>query len=135
LSNVIPQVHPTSSYIVRCDIIKNDYVVGGDLLAAFDRGDANIGQLIQYQPSNYAWVKVNDGSRSSITVSIWNQIDQPVHFRDTSVSIMLLIKPREYMNNKRLKKMYDCLFFMSRDGMNLLEILSYASRVACSYDL
>jgi hypothetical protein len=26
-------------------------------------------------------------------------------------------------------------FFMSRDGMNLLEILSYASRVACSYDL
>jgi hypothetical protein len=100
LSNIVPQVHPTSSYIVRCDIIKNDYVVGGDLLAAFDRGDATIGQLIQYQPSNYAWVKVNDGARSSITVSIWNQIDQPVHFRDTSVSIMLLIKPRDYVNNK-----------------------------------
>jgi hypothetical protein len=100
LSTLIPQVHPTRSYIVRCDIIKNDYVVGGDLLAGFDRGDATIGQLIQYQPSNYERVKVNDGSRSSITVSIWNQIDQPVHFRDTSVSIMLLIKPREYINNK-----------------------------------
>jgi hypothetical protein len=96
----VPQVHPTSSYIVRCDLIKNDYVVGGDLLAAFDRGDATIGQLITYQPSNYAWMKINDGSRSSITVSIWNQIDQPVHFRDTSVSIMLLIKPREYIDNK-----------------------------------
>lgn len=96
LSNSIPQVHPTSSYIVRCDLIKNDYVVGGDLLAAFDRGDATIGQLIRYQPSNYAWVKAHDGARASIKLSIWNQGDKPVHFRDTSVSIMLLLKPRGY---------------------------------------
>ncbi|RAW25491.1 hypothetical protein PC110_g18098 [Phytophthora cactorum] len=100
LSNIIPQVHPTSTYIVHCDLIQNDYVAAGDLLAAFDRGEASIGQLITYQPSNYAWVKVHDGARASITVSIWNQANQPVHFRDISFSIMLLIKPRDYVINK-----------------------------------
>ncbi|KAE9067055.1 hypothetical protein PF010_g27621 [Phytophthora fragariae] len=98
LSNTIPQVHPTSSYIVRCDIIKNDFVVTGDILAAFDRGGASIGQIVRYQPSNYAWVAVHNGPRSTITIRIYNQNDQPVHFRDKSVSIMLLFKPMTVIN-------------------------------------
>jgi hypothetical protein len=53
LSNIIPQIHPSSSFVVRCDLIKNDNVISGDILAAFDRGDAGIGQLINYKPSNY----------------------------------------------------------------------------------
>ncbi|GMF27805.1 unnamed protein product [Phytophthora fragariaefolia] len=51
LSNIIPQIHPTSSYIVRCDLIKNEYVASGDIVSAFDRGDAEIGKLISYKPS------------------------------------------------------------------------------------
>ncbi|KAE9188998.1 hypothetical protein PF005_g19831 [Phytophthora fragariae] len=98
LSNTIPQVHPSSSYIVRCDIIKNDYVVTGDILAAFDRGGASIGQIVRYQPSNYAWVAVHNGPRSTITIRIYNQNDQPVHFRDKSVSTMLLFKPMTVIN-------------------------------------
>lgn len=54
LSNVIPQIHPTSSYILRCGLIKNEYVASGDIVSAFDRGDAQIGQLISYKPSQYA---------------------------------------------------------------------------------
>jgi hypothetical protein len=95
LSNIIPQIHPSSSYVVRCDLIKNDYVLSGDILAAFDRGDAGNGQLINYKPSNYAWVNCHNGARSSITISIYNQDDQPVHFRDISVSIMLLLRPKQ----------------------------------------
>ncbi|GMF39376.1 unnamed protein product [Phytophthora lilii] len=34
LSNIIPQIHPTSSYIVRCDLIKNEYVASGDIVSA-----------------------------------------------------------------------------------------------------
>jgi len=98
LSNIIPQVHPTSSYIMRCDIIKNDYVVTGDILAAFDRGDSQIGEIVRYQPSNYAWVAVHNGPRSAITIRIYNQNDEPVHFRDKSVSIMLLFKPKTVIN-------------------------------------
>lgn len=94
LSNTIPQIHPSSSYVVRCDLIKNDYVISGDIIAAFDRGDAGIGQLINYKPSQYAWVNCHNGSRASITITIYNQDDQPVHFRDTSVSIMLLLRPK-----------------------------------------
>ncbi|RAW23813.1 hypothetical protein PC110_g19756 [Phytophthora cactorum] len=95
LSNIIPQIHPTSSYIVRCDLIKNQYVASGDILSAFDRGDAaQVGQLITYKPIQYAWMNCHNGSRLSITISIYNQNDQKVKFRDTSVSIMLLLRPK-----------------------------------------
>ncbi|KAE8985304.1 hypothetical protein PF005_g21750 [Phytophthora fragariae] len=93
-----PFVHPTSSYIVRCDIIKNDYVVTGDIRAAFDQCGASIGQIVRYQPSNYAWVTVHNGPRSTITIRINNQNDQPVHFRDKPVSVMLLFKPVTVIN-------------------------------------
>ncbi|GMF57613.1 unnamed protein product [Phytophthora fragariaefolia] len=95
LSNIIPQIHPTSSYIVRCDLIKNEYVASGDIVSAFDRGDAAIGKLIAYRPSQYAWMNCHNGSRASITLSIYNQNDKKVIFRDTSVSIMLLIRPKK----------------------------------------
>ncbi|EEY68083.1 uncharacterized protein PITG_18528 [Phytophthora infestans T30-4] len=94
LSNTIPQIHPTSSYIVRCDLIKNEYVASGDILSAFDRRDAQAGQLISYKPSQYAWMNCHNGARTSITISIYNQNDQKVKFRGTSVSIMLLLRPK-----------------------------------------
>ncbi|GMF24702.1 unnamed protein product [Phytophthora lilii] len=75
LSNIIPQIHPTSSYIVRCDLIKNEYVASGDILSAFDRGDAQVGQLISYKPSQYAWMNCHNGARTSNTISIFNHND------------------------------------------------------------
>ncbi|EGZ11134.1 hypothetical protein PHYSODRAFT_459623, partial [Phytophthora sojae] len=60
LSNIIPQIHPTSSYIVRCDLIKNEYVASGDIVSAFDRGDAAIGKVISYKPSQYAWMNCHN---------------------------------------------------------------------------
>ncbi|GMF66191.1 unnamed protein product [Phytophthora lilii] len=95
LSNTIPQIHPTSSYIVRYDLIKNEYVASGDILSAFNRGDAQVGQLISYKPSQYAWMNCHNGARTSITISIFNQNDTKVKFRDTSVSIMLLLRPKK----------------------------------------
>ncbi|GMF34228.1 unnamed protein product [Phytophthora lilii] len=95
LSNIIPQIHSTCSYIVRCDLIKNEYVASGDTVSAFDRGDAEIGKLISYKPSQYAWMNCHNGSRLMITVSIFNQNDKTVIFRDTSVSIMLLLRPKK----------------------------------------
>ncbi|GMF15928.1 unnamed protein product [Phytophthora lilii] len=93
LSNTIPQIQ---SYVVRCDLIKNEYVASGDILSAFDRGDASVGQLISYKPSQYAWMNCHNGSRSSITISIFIQNDQKkVKFRDTSVSIMLLLRQKK----------------------------------------
>ncbi|GMF13495.1 unnamed protein product [Phytophthora lilii] len=98
LPNIIPQIQPSSSYVVRCDLIKNEYVASGDILSAFDRGDASVGQLISYKPSQYAWMSCHNGSRSSLTISIFNQNDQKVKFRDPSVSIMLLLRPKNLMS-------------------------------------
>lgn len=54
LSNTTPQIHPTSSYIARCGLIKNEYVASGDIRSTCDRGDAEVGQLVSYKPSQYA---------------------------------------------------------------------------------
>ncbi|EEY61568.1 uncharacterized protein PITG_01890 [Phytophthora infestans T30-4] len=55
------------------------YVASGDILSVFDRGDAQVGQLISYKPSH-----------------IYNQNDQKVKLRDTSVSIMLLLREKKH---------------------------------------
>ncbi|EGZ05327.1 hypothetical protein PHYSODRAFT_534297 [Phytophthora sojae] len=94
LSNTIPQISPTSSYVVRCDLIKNDFVASGDIVSVFDKGDSTIGKQIQYFPSHETWCRTHDGPRSTVSISIWNQNDQRVHFRDTSVNIMLLLRKR-----------------------------------------
>ncbi|GMF31477.1 unnamed protein product [Phytophthora fragariaefolia] len=85
---------PTSSYIARCDFIKNEYGVSGDIVSAFDSGDAEIGKLILYKPSQYVRMNCHHGSRSTITVSIYDQKDKTVTFRDTSDSIVSLLRPK-----------------------------------------
>lgn len=92
LSNIIPQVHPASSYVVRCDLVKNDFDVSGEVLAAFNRSGSSIGELMTFSPSEYIWVPAHEGQRSTINISIYDQADRPVHFRDTSVSIMLIFR-------------------------------------------
>jgi len=92
LSNIIPQVHPSSSYVVRCDLVKNDFDVSGEVLAAFNRSGSSIGELVSFNPSEYIWVPAHEGQRSTINISIYDQADRPVHFRDTSVSIMLIFR-------------------------------------------
>ncbi|EGZ30666.1 hypothetical protein PHYSODRAFT_472527 [Phytophthora sojae] len=94
LSNTIPQISPTSSYVVRCDLIKNDFVASGDIMSVFDKVNSTIGKQIQYFPSHETWCRTHDGPRSTVSISIWNQNDQIVHFRDTSVNIMLLLRKR-----------------------------------------
>jgi len=93
LSNITPEIHPSSSYVVRCDLVKNEYDVSGNILTSFPR-PSTVGSLITFQPQNFAWMKCHDGARSSISVSIYDQDDRPVHFRDRSVSIMLIVKPK-----------------------------------------
>lgn len=95
LSNTIPAISPSTSYVVHCDLIKNDFVISGDIMAVFDKGDAGIGKQIQYFPSHETWCRTHDGARSTLTISIWNQNNQPVKFRDNSVNIMLLLRKRK----------------------------------------
>ncbi|KAJ8578123.1 hypothetical protein ON010_g1085 [Phytophthora cinnamomi] len=61
LSNTIPAISPSTSYIVRCDLIRNDFVISGDTMACFDKGNAGIGQQIQYFPSHETWCQTHDG--------------------------------------------------------------------------
>ncbi|KAJ8564215.1 hypothetical protein ON010_g7131 [Phytophthora cinnamomi] len=72
MSNTISAISPSTSYVVHCDLIKNDFVITGDIMAVFDKGDAGIGKKIQYFPSHETWCQTHDGPRTTITLSIWN---------------------------------------------------------------
>ena len=73
-------------------LVKNDFDVSGEVLAAFNRSGSSIGELMTFSPSEYIWVPAHEGQRSTINISIYDQADRPVHFRDTSVSIMLIFR-------------------------------------------
>ena len=98
LSNIIPEIHPSSSYVIHCDLVKNEFDSTGTITACFDRGTSVSGQLIRYQPSQYVWCSTHDGSRATVTVRIFDQNDRPVHFRDQSVSIMLIFRKQSPFN-------------------------------------
>jgi hypothetical protein len=93
LSNITPEIHPTSSYVLRCDLVKNIFDPAGNILTSFPR-PSETGKIITFQPSQYAWMDTHDGARNSITIQIYDQDDKPVKFRDKSVSIMLMIRKK-----------------------------------------
>ncbi|EEY60510.1 uncharacterized protein PITG_13217 [Phytophthora infestans T30-4] len=78
-----------------CDLIKNEYEASGEILSAFDRGDAAVGGLISYKPSQCFWMNCYNGSRSSITMTIYIQNDLRVKFRDSSFSVKLLLRAKK----------------------------------------
>eukprot|EP00644_Phytophthora_capsici_P018658 jgi/Phyca11/131998/e_gw1.126.23.1 len=88
----VPTAGTTSTVSVT---LQDGLYTSGDILSAFDRGDAQSGQLIAYRPSQYAWMNCQNGSRVSITITLFNQNDTRIKLRDTSVSIMLLLRPKK----------------------------------------
>lgn len=92
LSNITPQIHPSSSYVIRCDAIDNKFVPSGDIIAAFNRAGAARGGIIKYEPAESIWCSTINGPRSTLSISIYDQNERPVHFRDESVAIYLIIR-------------------------------------------
>lgn len=94
LSNITPTVHPVTSYMLRCSLVKNDYNVPGDILATFDAQGSSVGQLISVKPTEYNWIPISDGSYASITLTLVDQSERFVRIRDPNLLISILVRPR-----------------------------------------
>jgi hypothetical protein len=89
LSTLPPQVNPVSAYVVRCSLVNNSFTAPPDILTVFTSQGTEAGQLISYQPNEFSWMKVNDGSYSIITITIVDQLERFVKFRDPNLLISL----------------------------------------------
>lgn len=94
LSNITPQVHPISSYLVRCNLITNPYVMPSDILGSFDTQGTTAGQLISYKPNEYCWVPVADGSYASIKLTIVAQNESFVRIKDGNLNMVIAIRSK-----------------------------------------
>ena len=64
------------------------------ILTSFNNKGTTIGQLIDVEPAEYAWISVPDQSVNNIHMGIIDQSYNPVQLRDPQITIMLLIRQR-----------------------------------------
>ncbi|DAZ95104.1 TPA: hypothetical protein N0F65_001706 [Lagenidium giganteum] len=91
-SNIIPQVNPTTSYMLRCSLINHPYAVPSDVLTTFTTQGTTAGQLIDYKPNEYLWLPISDGTYSSIQLIIVDHEERFCKFNDTNALISIAIR-------------------------------------------
>ncbi|GMF58900.1 unnamed protein product [Phytophthora fragariaefolia] len=95
LSDLSPQVNPVSAYVVRCSLINNSFTAPPDILTVFNSHGTEAGQLIAYQSNEFSWMHVNDGSYATITITIVDQLERFVRFRDPNLLISLTFRQKK----------------------------------------
>ncbi|GMF41044.1 unnamed protein product [Phytophthora fragariaefolia] len=95
LSDLSPQVNPVSAYVVRCSLINNSFTAPPDILTVFNSQGTEAGQLIAYQPNEFSWMHVNDGSYATITITIVDELERFVKFRDPNLLISLIFRQKK----------------------------------------
>lgn len=82
LSNITPTAHPIINYRIRCSLINNPYMFPSDIVGSFNAAGVAAGKLIVFNPNEYLWINVPDGSYASIRFTITDQNDNFVRLRD-----------------------------------------------------
>ncbi|ETO68006.1 hypothetical protein F444_15132 [Phytophthora nicotianae P1976] len=95
LSPIPPQINPVSSYQLRCSLVNNVYCIPDDILTTFNTAGTTIGQLVSYQPNEFCWVDVPNGSYASITITVVDQEERFAKLNDTNMLISLIIRQKK----------------------------------------
>ncbi|OQS05390.1 hypothetical protein THRCLA_20637 [Thraustotheca clavata] len=93
-STKCPQINPVSAYIVRCNLVNNDYTTPSGLLTVFSAQGTTIGDMIDVKSYEHSWIALADSVRSYIEINIVDQLQRPVKFIDPQTVINLLIRER-----------------------------------------
>ncbi|POM74657.1 Hypothetical protein PHPALM_8352 [Phytophthora palmivora] len=96
LSPIPPQINSVSSYQLRCSLVNNPYCIPDDILTTFNTAGTTIGQLVSYQPNEFCWVDVPNGSYASIAITIVDQEERFAKLNDTNLLISLIINELAY---------------------------------------
>lgn len=66
LSTKTPMVNPTTSYTMRCSLVKNPFTNPNDQVCTFTKGSTTIGRPIEYTPPEHSWIDISPGNYSEI---------------------------------------------------------------------
>ena len=89
-SNVVPQVSPLSSYLVKCNLINNNYAVPNDLLYSFSPQSA-FGEQFTIAPNQLIFINIQEGQYNKFVVEFADQNNRPVAIEDPSLVVLLII--------------------------------------------
>jgi hypothetical protein len=89
-STFTPQISPTSSILMLCDVINNN-LGNSSVLYSFS-ANVGFGSQININPPTLVWNSILDGAYSSLRVSFVDQNYKPVVIQDNNLIISLAIK-------------------------------------------
>ena len=89
-SDIAPQVAPFSSFLLRCNLINNNYAVPNDLLYSFAPTGA-FGDQFTIAPNQLIFIDIQEGQYNRFTLQITDQNNQPVAIQDPNFVILLII--------------------------------------------
>jgi hypothetical protein len=91
LSTIAPQINPSTTYLVNCNIVYNKANITSQLLYAYSPTGITfgaLGEFIAYTPS---YNPIKDGSYAQIRIDIVDQLNRPIIFEDPNTVILLLL--------------------------------------------
>lgn len=89
-SDKVPQVSPLSSYLVKCNLINNNYAVPNDLLYSFSPQSA-FGDQFTIAPNQLIFINIQEGQYNKFVVEFADQNNRPVAIEDPNFVILLII--------------------------------------------
>jgi hypothetical protein len=95
-SNVVPQVSPLSSFLVRCNLINNNYAVPNDLLYSFSP-QAVFGDQFTIAPNQLIFINIQEGQYNKFAVEFADQNNKPVAIEDPNFVVLLIISEADEM--------------------------------------
>ncbi len=91
ISNITPNATNVNSLIVRCSLITNNVSMPSDVLDTFPI-TSTFGSNIVYEPRFEKWVKIKQGTYSSLILTLVDQNFNTVYANDPNVCISLLVR-------------------------------------------
>jgi hypothetical protein len=94
VSSFTPQLSPTSSIYVSCNIVMNPLSLNGSssIINTFTTKSTAYGATIVVEPNETTWYDVNGGSISNIIVEFFDQNLTALNIRDPDITCILLLR-------------------------------------------
>lgn len=94
VSNLVPEINPCPNVVVTCSLAAGGrYTNPSDIIYSFVTGTTQYGSMLNIEPQNLIFHRINDGIYHEVVVKFYNgQTFSKLPIIDTQISIHLLIQ-------------------------------------------
>jgi hypothetical protein len=91
-SNLVPEMSPVSTVFIRCSLLNNKFTNPNDIIYGFTTANTTYGSMMQLEPQNLVFNKIEDGTRTEVKIHFTDQDNMRLNIIDTALVIILLIQ-------------------------------------------